>query len=98
MAHPDNGTVADAVKQRVALFDVAQMCAAVFSCSCRFDLSSIPVTYKLRTVADAQHRQHAGGEGRGRAAGNGKERPDGQIQRAGESNAVTAADLAGQFY
>ena len=38
----------------------------------------------------------AHGEGGRRAAGNGEERPDGQIQRAGEKHGVGAIDLAAQ--
>ena len=43
-----------------------------------------------------QHLLKTHGEGGRGAAGNGKERPDGQIQRAGEKHRIGAADLAAE--
>ena len=41
-----------------------------------------------------QHRRHAGGKRRRCAAGDGKERSDGQVQKARKEHAVALADLA----
>ena len=53
--------------------------------------------HPLGVCAFTQHALHADGEGDRAAARNSEKRPDGQIERAGEENAVAAANLAGQL-
>ena len=50
-----------------------------------------------RCDTGAQQRRHADGKRHRRAARDGEEGPNGQIQRAGEEDAIAPADLAGKL-